>query len=79
MVHVVYQGRGRDLEFGTIFSNSSRASMGEGNITVDNVTETQMRRALANHFDVRIDEFNDHVVEKMENGDISVHPSPTFG
>jgi len=82
MVHVKYEGRSEDIEFGTLFQQDRLAGMGipEGAMpTPQTVTQQQMRVALAQHFDKGIDEFNDFYVEINPNGNITVRPEAGFG
>lgn len=82
-IHVVYDGRNEDLELEAVFPQERLAAIGvpEGTeITVGNLTETQVKTALAQHFDVGIDAFQDHYVEiNPKSSSITVRPNTTFG
>ncbi len=42
-------------------------------------TDEQVRRALANYFDVALGKFRVYVIERHENGNITVRPEAVFG
>ena len=42
-------------------------------------TDEQVRRALANHFDVAIGKFRPYVIERHDNGNMTVRPEAVFG
>ena len=81
-IHVVYDGRTQDLEFTELFPRDRYEALGiEGReeVSVETVNQQQVKTALAQHFDVGIDEFEDHYVEMNPNGNITVRPNTTFG
>ena len=81
-VHVIYKGQTQDIEFDTLFTAERRANMGidpNAVLTASNVTEAQLKQALAQFFDVGLGEFNDHYVEMNPNGNATVRPNTTFG
>ena len=79
-IHVVYNGN-KDLTFSELFPTERLASMGITTETVsgNTLTQDQVRTALAQHFDVGINEFEDHYIEFSSNGNITVRPNTTFG
>jgi len=82
MVHVKYEGRSDDIEFGDLFPQDRLASMGfaEGAApTPQTVTQQQIRIALAQHYDRGVNEFDPFYVEVNPNGNITVRPEATFG
>jgi hypothetical protein len=42
-------------------------------------TDEQVRRALANYFDVGLAKFRVYVIERHENGNMTVRPEAVFG
>jgi hypothetical protein len=42
-------------------------------------TDEQVRRALANYFDVALGKFRVYVIERHENGNMTVRPEAVFG
>lgn len=82
MVHVKYEGRSEDIEFDRLFSQDRLASIGipEGTVpTPQNVTERQVKVALAQYYDKGVDEFDQLFVEINPNGNITVRPDAVFG
>jgi len=81
-VHVVYSGRNEDLEFDQVFPAERLAAIGiqEGTVVnASNITEDQVKTALAQYYDVGLGEFEDHYVEINPNGNVTVRPNATFG
>ena len=81
-VHVVYDGRNEDLEMGDVFRTDRLAALGiaEGTeLSSRNVTETQVKNALSQYYDVAVSEFQDHYVELNPNGNVTVRPNTKFG
>jgi hypothetical protein len=81
-VHVVYNGRNIDLTFGELFPQDRLRSIGipEGTtVCAGSVSQEHVRTALAQHFDVGIDEFRDHHFDFAPNGNITVRPNTEFG
>jgi hypothetical protein len=81
-VHVIYKGENKDVSFGDLFTAERRANFGmDPNVELSsrNVTEEQLKQALAQSLDVGIGELNDHYVELNPNGNATVRPNTTFG
>lgn len=81
-IHVVYDGRNDDLEFADVFRADRLAGLGIAEGTVvdsHNVTEAQVKNALAQNYDVAVAEFQDHYVELSANGNATVRPNTKFG
>jgi hypothetical protein len=81
-IHVVYGGRNEDLEFDQVFRSDRLQTLGlsEGQIAApNNITNEQVKRALANHYDVDQSEFEAHYVENNPNGNITVRPNAKWG
>lgn len=81
-VHVVYDGRNDDLELNQVFSAERLEAIGVTagrKITSRNVTEAQVKNALAAWYDRPVSELNDHYVEMNPNGNITVRPNAKFG
>jgi len=82
MVHVKYEGRSDDIEFGTLFRQDRLVSLGipmDTTPTPQTVTQAQIRMALAQHYDRGMGEFDDMFVEVNPNGNITVRPEAVFG
>ena len=81
MIHVVYNGKTEDFEFDTVFSREKLPGLGitVDNITPQQVTHDQIKLAMAQQFDVGVNEFNDFFIEINSNGNITVRPQTTFG
>jgi len=82
-VHVVYEGRTDDFEFEEIFPQDRLAAIGipDGTVevTAQNLTHDQVKAAAAQHYDVGLDEFEDHFVEINPNGNVTLRPKTAFG
>lgn len=84
-VHVIYSGRNEDITFDQLFTPERRASVGiaDGNepvmLSSSNVTESQVKQALSQYYDVGAGEFQDHFVELNPNGNVTVRPNTPFG
>jgi hypothetical protein len=66
MVHVRQDGRSLDLHAAQV------------NITAQ-MSDAEIRRALARHLDVALDAFEDLVVDRRPGGDIVVRPEAVYG
>jgi len=80
-IHVMYEGT-HDLDFNEVFTGERKASIGlteDAEITSKDLSNNQIKAALAQHFDVGPDEFTDHYVDIAPNGNITVRPSTPFG
>jgi hypothetical protein len=81
-VHVVYNGRNDDINLDELFTPERRASVGlaaDTVLTSANVTEAQVKQALAQYYDVGVGEFRDFFVEINPNGNLTVRPNTVFG
>lgn len=81
-VHVVYDGRNQDLDLNEIFPEDRLESIGVApgtDINSGNLTEQQVRVAVAQHYDIALEDLSDHYVEFSPNGNITVRPNTTFG
>lgn len=81
-VHIIYDGNTEDISLEDLIPIENRAGLGidEGiPLTSQNITGDQIKRALANHYDKPVDEFNELVVEFHKNENITVRPNATFG
>jgi hypothetical protein len=81
-IHVVYDGRNVDLAFNELFPPDRLQNIGipEGTeINANTLTQTHVRTALSQHFDVGLNEFADHHIDFAENGNITVRPNTVFG
>jgi hypothetical protein len=81
-VHVVYNGRNEDLTFEELFPQDRYPNLGitaGTDVNANTLTQEQVRTALAQHYDVGLNEFEDHYIEFASNGNITVRPNATFG
>ena len=65
-VHVRFEGRSHRLPAG---------ALDLGNMSSDN----DVKAALSRHFDVNVAKFAAYVVERHDNGNITVRPEAVFG
>ena len=66
MIHIRFEGRSRDILC---------RELDVGPMS----TDAQVRRALANYFDVELVKFRVYVIERHENGNMTVRPEAVFG
>jgi hypothetical protein len=81
-VHIVYDGRTEDIDLDDLIPVDDRAGLGiedDAELQSKDLNGDQIKRALANHFDKPVDEFNELIVEFHKSGDITVRPNATFG
>jgi len=81
-VHVLYNGRTQDIPLEQMFPPEHFAEIGlqaGALVTAANLTQEQVKKAAAQHFDVAETEFQDHFVELNPNGNITIRPSTPFG
>lgn len=82
IVHVMFRGNTNDIKFENLFPEERYEAL---NIAVgvtptsSSVNQDQIRMALAQHYDVGLDEFSDHHIEINSNGNITVRANTTFG
>ena len=80
-IHCTFRGSQYDYDFYEVFSSDRLTAIGipeNAEISSSSVSETNIKTALAQKFDVGIDEFRESVVEINKNGNITVRPF-TFG
>ena len=65
-LHIRFEGRSYDILFRDL-------DIGQG------TNDEEVRRALANYFDVAIGKFRAYVVERHANGNMTVRPEAVFG
>jgi len=81
-VHILYEGRTEDLDLEELIPIEDRPMLG---IDDDHVLQSselngeQIRKALSNHYDKPVEEFQDLVIEHQKNGNLVVRPNATFG
>ena len=81
-VHIMYQGNSEDISLENLIPAGDRDGLGIAagtELNAQNLTGDQIKRALANHYDQPLDEFNELSVEFHKNGNITVRPQATFG
>lgn len=81
-VHVIFKGQNEDLDLQELFPEDrfENLNIEQGTvITANTINQDMVRRALSYHYDVSVDEFEDHYVEINPNGNVTVRPEATFG
>ena len=81
-VHIIYDGNTEDIGIEDLIPVEDRAGLGiddDTEILTTDLTADQIKRALANHYDKPIEEFEELIVEHHKNGNITVRPNATFG
>ena len=82
-VHVVISGRNETIDFTDLFTAGRRELVGlpaDGDISIQDITEAQVKHALTDYFDVPEAELRDHYVElNSGTGNVTVRPDAKFG
>lgn len=81
-VHILYEGTSHDLNLNDLITEQDRLGFGieeDVELISENLTADQIKRALANHFDKSVEEFNELTVDFHKNGNITVRPNASFG
>ena len=82
-VHITYQNAGHSVEFEDLFPESRYTAIGiaEGQeVSPSTVSESQVKTACAQYFEVGLGEFEAHYVEiNSSTGNITVRPDASFG
>ncbi len=81
-VHLIYKGESHDFTFEELFNPQVRNTLGIAqDVFVDssNVTENQLKQAVATYMDVNVSEFGDHKVELNPNGNATIRMDTPFG
>ncbi len=66
MIHVRFEGRSRDISF---------ADLDIGDLSSDR----DVRNAVAHYFDVQARKFTSYVIERHDNGNMTIRPEAVFG
>lgn len=81
-VHVKYAGNSHTIDFDELFPAERYTAIGipaGTDVSPSTVTDQHVKTALAQHFDVALDEFEALFVEFNPNGNITVRPEAVFG
>lgn len=81
-VHIIYDGNTEDISIEDLIPVEDRPGLGiedDAEIKTTDLSADQIKRALANHYDKPIDEFEELIVEHHKNGNVTVRPNATFG
>lgn len=79
-IHVVYGGRNETLQFNDVFREDWLDRLGiSQNPVPTNLSHSQIKQALANFYDINVNEFEAHFVEINPNGNITVRPNAKWG
>lgn len=78
-IHAMFNGRTEDAEFEDVFTPERMGSLGITSASPATLSPENVKTALAQHFDVGVDMFQDHYVEVNPNGNITVRPDAKFG
>lgn len=81
-VYVLFRGQQKTFPFDEVFEPERYAAIGipeDVDVNPSTVSPEQVKMALAQKFDVGVNEFQDNFVEINPNGNITVRPNTTFG
>jgi hypothetical protein len=79
-IHVLYDGNNRDFDFSDVINPETAAQVGiPVGATSSNITEAQMKTAVARHMDISRDLLETYTVAFEKNGNVTVRPEATFG
>lgn len=81
-VHILYEGNTEDLNLEDLIPIEDRLGLGiddDHEISSTELSGDQIKRALSNHYDKPVEEFEELVVEFHKNGNITVRPNASFG
>ncbi len=78
-VHIVYDGNTDDVDLDVLIPVEDRADLGIEELEPGKLNADQIKKALANHYDKPLDEFNELIVEFHKNENITVRPNAVFG
>lgn len=81
-VHIYYDGNNTDIELEILIPVEDRAGLGiaeDTELSSKELNADQIKRALANHFDKPVEEFEELIVEFHKNDNITLRPNATFG
>jgi hypothetical protein len=66
MVHVRFEGRSYDIKESQLNLSAS-------------MNDTAIKERLAQHFDVRLDNFEYYIIDRRPSGDLIVRPEAVYG
>ena len=81
-VSILYDGRTEDLDLEELIPVEDRPALGiddDHELTATELNADQVKRALANHFDKPIEEFEELTIQAHKNGNMTIRPEATFG
>jgi len=81
-VHIFYDGNTDDVDLEVLIPVEDRADLGIGEdaeLKSSDLTADQIKKALANHYDKPVEEFEELIVEFHKNENITIRPNATFG
>jgi len=81
-IHVMFRGRQDDLKFDELFPVERYEALGipaGTEVTSLTVNDSQIRMALAQKYDVGLNEFRDQYIEINPNGNITIRANVPFG
>jgi len=80
-IHVLYDGQTKDFDFDTLFAQDRLPGLGiiAESVTPANVSQENIKTAVAQEFDVDMSTFEGYFIENNPNGNITVRPQTTFG
>lgn len=81
-VHIFYDGNTDDVELENLIPAEDRAGLGipeDTELNSGDLSGDQIKRALANHYDKPVEEFEELIVEFQKTGNITVRPNANFG
>jgi len=81
-VHILYNGNTEDINLEDLIPVADRPGLGlddNHELTASELNGDQIKRALANHYDKPLEEFNELQVDIHKSGDITIRPDAVFG
>ncbi|AFY52839.1 hypothetical protein Riv7116_0234 [Rivularia sp. PCC 7116] len=66
MIHIRFEGRSYDVE-------QSKLGLEQ------NMSDTDIKQRLAQHFDVAVNSFQYYVIDRRPNGDLIIRPEAVYG
>ena len=80
-LHVKYHNESNDYDLTELFPQSRLQALGVSaeDVQGGSLSDVQVKQAVAFHLDAALTDFDSYVVERHENGNLTVRPEATFG
>ena len=82
IVHVKFRNQSQDYELNSLFPQGRLEALGVADGAANNVqqlTDSQIKNAVADRLDVDLNEFDNYTVERHSNGNATLRPEAEFG